>query len=89
MGSEAIEAYVQDPSVRFILTERDPDSWVTSINRTLGEIINMGRQPHIRLLKYFDDDLFYFVLANKLTYMRIERHVNNAHCQPHLPGHGR
>lgn len=71
MGSEAIEAYVQDPDVRFIMTERDPDKWVTSVNRTVGEIVEIAQRPHIRVLAYFDSDLSTFLLLNQLVYMRI------------------
>lgn len=34
--SDVVEAYVNDPDVKFILTDRDPDKWVKSYNSTLG-----------------------------------------------------
>ncbi|UNI21305.1 hypothetical protein JDV02_007306 [Purpureocillium takamizusanense] len=71
MGSEAIEAYVDDPDVRFLLTERDPDKWVTSINNTVAGVVQMASAFPIRLLKHFNDDLYYFFLLNELIYASI------------------
>ena len=71
MGSEAIEAYVDDPDVKFILTERDPDRWVSSINNTVAGVVQMASAFPIRLLKHFNDDLYYFFLLNELIYASI------------------
>jgi hypothetical protein len=34
-----IEAYVDDPNVKFMLTERDPEKWVAPFNNTAGTLM--------------------------------------------------
>ncbi|KHN97967.1 uncharacterized protein MAM_04356 [Metarhizium album ARSEF 1941] len=68
IGSGLLEAYADDPNIKFILTDRDPDKWVTSINKTTGEIvINEARFP-LNVLKYFNRELHGFLALNKALY---------------------
>jgi hypothetical protein len=68
MGMDLIQAYLKDPDVKFILTERDPDKWVTSVNKTAGGVANMAQQFPFSILKYFDATLYEFLDLNELVY---------------------
>lgn len=76
MGMEAIEAYVEDPDVKFILTERDPDKWVKSIDNTVATIIMMASCFPFNILKYFNDDLYYYFLLGQVFYGAIADGTN-------------
>jgi hypothetical protein len=68
MKSGLLEAYVNDPDVKFILTERIPDKWVTSINNAAGAMVDMPYQFPFSILKYFDATLYRFLSMNSLVY---------------------
>lgn len=68
MKSGLLEAYVDDPDVKFILTERNPDKWVTSVNNTAGAMVDMPYQFPFSILKYFDATLYRFLSMNSLVY---------------------
>jgi hypothetical protein len=68
MGPDLIEAYIDDPGVKFILTERNPDKWATSVNNTAGVVIDMPYQFPFSILKYFDATLYRFLAMNELVY---------------------
>lgn len=68
MGPEVLEAYADDPNVKFILTDRDPDKWVTSVNNTAGDIYTKLHQFPLNVLKYFNTDVASFLRLNKLIY---------------------
>ena len=54
--------------MKFILTERDPDKWVTSLNNTAGGVANIAHQFPFSLLKYFDATLYEFLDMGRLSY---------------------
>jgi hypothetical protein len=68
LGPEVLEAYANDPNVKFILTDRDPDKWVTSMNKTAGEIVTKIDQFPLNVLRYFNKDLNSFLTLNKTIY---------------------
>ncbi|KAJ5754014.1 uncharacterized protein N7511_008167 [Penicillium nucicola] len=68
LGMDLIQAYLQDPDVKFILTERDPDKWVTSVNNTAGGVAQMGQHFPFSILKYFDTTIYEFLGLNELVY---------------------
>lgn len=49
-----MDAYIDDPEVKFILTERTPPSFARSINRTVGSFVTAAHSFPLGLLKYFD-----------------------------------
>ena len=56
LPEEFIAAY---PEAKFILTERDPDAWLSSLRRTTGPFAQkLGSWP-ISFLRYFDPFLFH------------------------------
>lgn len=63
-----VNAYVSDPDVKFILTERDPKKWVKSVNNSLGPNLAMLSRLPISVLRYFDDFLQGFATANEAIY---------------------
>ncbi|KAF7596688.1 hypothetical protein BBP40_000611 [Aspergillus hancockii] len=68
IGLRSIEAYAQDPEVKFILTERNPDKWVKSFNNTLGEAIRQTTLFPMNILKHFDPVIGNFFHLTKLMY---------------------
>lgn len=68
MKAGLLESYVGDPDVKFILTERDPDKWVTSVNKTAGAMVDMPYKFPLSVLKYFDATLYRFLTLNTLVY---------------------
>ncbi|KAJ5306005.1 hypothetical protein PENANT_c047G00889 [Penicillium antarcticum] len=68
MGMDLIGEYLKDPEVKFILTERDPDKWVNSVNNTAGGVAKMGYEFPFSILKYFDATLYDFLDLNDLVY---------------------
>ncbi|CAG8162822.1 unnamed protein product [Penicillium olsonii] len=68
VGSDILEAYADDPNVKFILTERDPDKWVTSVNKTAGALLDMPYTFPFVILKYFDATLYRFLVLNETLY---------------------
>jgi hypothetical protein len=68
MGMDLIQAHLKNPDVKFILTERDPDKWVDSVNNTAGGVANMAYQFPFSILKYFDSTIYEFLDLNVVTY---------------------
>ena len=68
LGPSVIEAYANDPDVKFLLTERDPKKWVTSINNTAGPIVKKTKSFPLNILKYFDHPLNVFLSQTGLVY---------------------
>lgn len=64
---DVIEAYAQDPNVKFILTERNPEKWAKSVNNTAAKVAEAGDQFPLSILKYFDATLYHFLTMNKLA----------------------
>ncbi|KAJ5811448.1 hypothetical protein N7474_007749, partial [Penicillium riverlandense] len=68
LGPSVIEAYANDPDVKFLLTEREPEKWVASINNTAGPIIKQAKTFPLNILKYFDHALKVFLNQTVLVY---------------------
>jgi hypothetical protein len=68
IGLGSIEAYAKDPSIKFIVTERNPDKWVKSFNNTLGEAIRQTTLFPMNILKHFDPVIGNFFYLTKLMY---------------------
>lgn len=49
-----MDAYIGDPDVKFILTERTPPSFSRSINNSIGRFVTAGHSFPLGLLKYLD-----------------------------------
>jgi hypothetical protein len=64
-GTAVIEAYADDPNVKFILTERDPEKWVASFNNTAGTLMKMADSFPLVILRYFDGPLNLFLKLNQ------------------------
>ncbi|KAE8149316.1 P-loop containing nucleoside triphosphate hydrolase protein [Aspergillus avenaceus] len=71
LGQEALEVYAQDPDVKFILTERDPDKWVKSVNSTVAKVVSMANSFPVNILKHFESTLFHFFRLNVTMYRAI------------------
>lgn len=54
-----VEAYLQDPDVKFILTERSPESFVKSIGGSLIDYYVRLRSFPLCLTKYFDSLIYH------------------------------
>ncbi|KAE8373850.1 hypothetical protein BDV26DRAFT_271010 [Aspergillus bertholletiae] len=68
LGTAVFEAYEKDPDVKFILTEREPEKWVASINNTAGPIVKQAKSFPLNILKYFDNGLYQFITQTETTY---------------------
>ncbi|CAG8936489.1 unnamed protein product [Penicillium salamii] len=73
VGTDILEAYADDPNVKFILTERDPDKWVTSVNNTAGALIDMPYKFPFVILKHFDATLYRFLHLNETVYRAMSK----------------
>lgn len=49
-----VTEYLEDPDVKFILTERTPESWAKSIAGSLGAYHAKLSQPPLSVVRYFD-----------------------------------
>lgn len=49
-----MDAFIDDPEVKFILTERTPASFSRSINNSVGRFVTAAYSFPLALLKYFD-----------------------------------
>ena len=65
---DVLQSYAQDPSTKFILTERDPKKWALSINNSGGKAFQVVSSFPLNILKYFDSRLYYFVEAHLVAY---------------------
>ncbi|KAJ5122778.1 hypothetical protein N7448_003911 [Penicillium atrosanguineum] len=70
-GMDMIRAYVQDPNVKFILTERSPERWAISVNNTAAEVVALADRFPVSILKYFDSFLYQFFALNQVIYRAI------------------
>jgi hypothetical protein len=61
-------AYLSDPNVKFLLTERDPDKWVRSFNKQLGGMNDYLASFPMVILRHFDTDLWHHWNFNNLAY---------------------
>jgi hypothetical protein len=68
LGPALLDEYVQDPEVKFILTERDPDRWAKSVNGTVGFIIKAAASLPLNILRHFDEELGGFLALNDTLY---------------------
>ncbi|KAJ5707158.1 hypothetical protein N7488_006959 [Penicillium malachiteum] len=68
MGTDLLEAYGQDPDVKFILTERDPKKWSRSVNNTAGQVVIAANKFPLNVLKHFEPTLYHFFRMNTLAY---------------------
>ncbi|KAL4893486.1 hypothetical protein BDV59DRAFT_177493 [Aspergillus ambiguus] len=68
LGTRVFEEYATDPDIKFILTERDPDAWVKSVNNTAGDNVKIASNLPTSILKYFHKDLRAFFRLNQLVY---------------------
>jgi hypothetical protein len=53
-GTDFVDAYIDDPNVKFILTERSPKSFSRSMQDTLGQFVKASHSFPLCVLKYFD-----------------------------------
>ncbi|CAI7640150.1 unnamed protein product [Penicillium pancosmium] len=67
LGMDVIEAYAEDPEVKFILTERDPRKWARSFNNTSAKVVALASSFPFNVLKYFQGDLYHFMDMNVLV----------------------
>ncbi|KAJ5693174.1 hypothetical protein N7462_002597 [Penicillium macrosclerotiorum] len=68
LGKNIFEAYANDPEVKFILTERRPDSWARSLNNSAGGVVALSSQFPFNILKHFDATLHEFLEVNCMVY---------------------
>ncbi|KAL2291714.1 hypothetical protein FJTKL_11919 [Diaporthe vaccinii] len=53
-GTSVVDAYIDDPDVKFILTERVPAAFSRSINNSVGRFVTAAHSFPLGILKYFD-----------------------------------
>ncbi|KAE8165696.1 Tubulin/FtsZ, GTPase domain-containing protein [Aspergillus tamarii] len=68
IGSRAMQGYIEDPDVKFIVTERTPEKWVRSIENTLGQAVKAAHQFPLNILKRFDSELGHFLHLATVMY---------------------
>ncbi|KAF7181865.1 hypothetical protein CNMCM7691_001162 [Aspergillus felis] len=68
LGPALLDEYAQDPEVKFILTERDPDRWAKSVNGTAGFVVKAAASFPLNVLKHFDEELGIFLALNVTVY---------------------
>lgn len=68
LGLDILQAYADDPNIKFILTDRDPDKWVTSINNTVGGIVQSANSFPMTILQHFSGYLYWFLNLNCTLY---------------------
>lgn len=73
---EAIGAFAEDPDVKFILTERDPDKWVKSVNNTVANVVKIGSSFPYAILKHFDTHWYRFLDLMQLMYLTLSDGTN-------------
>jgi hypothetical protein len=70
-NTSMVEAYAEDPDVKFLFTERGPDSWVRGFNGYVGGIVVGVEGPLMKVLKQFHATLWHFCQINLLCYAAI------------------
>ncbi|CEJ55879.1 hypothetical protein PMG11_02109 [Penicillium brasilianum] len=73
MGKDLLGAYADDPDVKFILTERQPEKWARSVNNSAGGVVKMAESFPMNILKNFDPTLCEFMRINILIYDALAR----------------
>jgi hypothetical protein len=68
MGKDLLEAYAEDPDVKFILTERQPEKWAKSVNNSAGDLVQMSERFPMNIVKHFDPLLSEFMRVTALIY---------------------
>ncbi|KAJ8212211.1 hypothetical protein LV158_004249 [Aspergillus fumigatus] len=68
LGPALLDEYAQDPEVKIILTERDPDRWAKSVNGTAGFVVKAAASFPLNVLKHFDEELGIFLALNTTVY---------------------
>lgn len=68
MGKDFFEAYAEDPDVKFILTERQPEKWAKSVNNSIAKVAVAAESFPLAILKYFDPTLKALFEMNTLVY---------------------
>jgi hypothetical protein len=63
-GTDCLEAYLADPDVKFILTERTARSWARSFNSFIGGIVRAIETHPLSILRHFNRTLHYFCVSN-------------------------
>lgn len=76
LGLDYYRDYAEDPGVKFILTERDPDRWVRSVNNTAGYVVNTVTSFPVNMLKHFDPFLRAFASLNQAIYWSLSDGTN-------------
>ncbi|KAJ5155776.1 hypothetical protein N7492_008579 [Penicillium capsulatum] len=69
LSAEVLESYAQDPDVKFIPTERDPEKWARSVNNASGKAFQAVTSFPLNVLKYFDGQFYDFIEAHRVTYL--------------------
>lgn len=72
-------AYLSDPNVKFLLTERDPDKWVRSFNKQVGGMNDYLASIPMTILRHFDADLWHHWYFNSLVYNLFSGTTKRAH----------
>lgn len=66
---QTVRAYLDDPDVKFILVERNPDAWVKSFNSFVGvTVLKPLCSFPLNLLKYFNTPMYRLWRLNVLMY---------------------
>lgn len=68
MGVDIINAYLSDPDVKFILTEREPASWVKSFNATVSQFLIGGTKFPVNIARRFEPLIEGFLSLGELMY---------------------
>lgn len=70
-STQILEAYLDDPNVKFLLTERDPDSWVRSLNGYIGDGVMRFDSFPLALFKWINRDFWHLDTMSKLRYFSL------------------
>ena len=76
---EMLEVYKDDPNTKFILTERDPVKWAVSFDKTCGAACRLATSLPISILKYFNSDVYWFLLLNQVIYRSLSDGLDPDH----------
>ncbi|XRM36999.1 hypothetical protein ABZX51_000491 [Aspergillus tubingensis] len=79
IGLRALAGYIEDPDVKFIVTERSPDKWVKSFNNTIGEAIMAGHKFPLNILRRFDSEVGQFFNLADVMYWAYSDGTNPGH----------
>ncbi|GCB26243.1 hypothetical protein AAWM_09128 [Aspergillus awamori] len=79
IGLRALAGYIEDPDVKFIVTERSPDKWVKSFNNTVGEAIMAGHRFPLNILRRFNSEVGQFFNLAEVMYWAYSDGTNPGH----------